>query len=468
MAPRCSFPSSGQNSTQPLISPMVTADWRDYDKIRQQFDYGPYPRTPLEQSAKECHEELFSHNLITAYYLRHRRVTQTQGKLILDAGCGSGHHALILAEANPGAKIVGIDLSEQSINMARQRLAYHGFDQAEFYQAKLEDVAELGLEFDYINCDEVLYLLPDPVAGLEAMKAVLKPDGIIRTNLHSIHQRVSLYRAQALFKLMGLMDSNPEEFEEAVVVETMKSLKNEVRIKVETWTGRGRESLSSEQLKEVLAMNFLFRGDTGYSVNDLFTMLEQVDLELISMTDWRHWDITELFHDPEDLPAFWAMSLAGATLAEKLQLFELLHPIHRLLDFWCTRPEAPIGLPVDDWSEADWHQARIHLHPQLRTAEFKAELIRCVRTAQPFEISQQVTTAAFAPVRIQASLAACLLPLWESPQPIGALVERYRQIYPVDLATLEPLSETQAFAAVQRLLNQLDAFLYVLIEQSSS
>ncbi|MBW4464104.1 MAG: class I SAM-dependent methyltransferase [Pegethrix bostrychoides GSE-TBD4-15B] len=445
---------------------MVTAtDWRDYDKIRQQFDYGPYPRTPLEQSAKESYEELFSHNLVTAYYLRHRRVTQTEGKLILDAGCGSGYHALILAEANPGAKIVGIDLSEQSILMARQRLAYHGFDQAEFHQAKLEEVGNLGLQFDYINCDEVLYLLPDPVAGLQALKSVLKPDGIIRTNLHSLHQRFAFYRAQALFRLMGLMENNPEEFEETIVIETMKALKPEVRLKVETWTQQNRDAASPEQLKEVLAMNFLFRGDTGYSMTDLFEMLEQADLDLISMTDWRHWDITELFQDPEDLPAFWAMSLASATLPEKLQLFELMHPVHRLLDFWCTHPESPTGVPVDDWSTADWQQARVHLHPQLCTEPFKAELIRCIKAAQPFEISQQIKTPVFAPVFLQAKLAACLLPLWESPQPIAALVQRYRQIHPLNLATLEPLSEVQAFTAVQQLLNQLDAFLYVLIEQ---
>jgi len=88
-----------------MVKSMIEAGWRDYDKIRQQFDYGPYPRTPLEQSAKVDSDELFLHNLVTAYYLHHRQVTQPQGKVILDAGCGSGYHALILAEANPGAHI---------------------------------------------------------------------------------------------------------------------------------------------------------------------------------------------------------------------------------------------------------------------------------------------------------------------------------------------------------------------------
>jgi hypothetical protein len=41
-----------------------------------------------------------------------------------------------------------------------------------------------------------LYLMPDPAIALAAMKAVLKPDGIIRANLHSALQRLSFYRAQ--------------------------------------------------------------------------------------------------------------------------------------------------------------------------------------------------------------------------------------------------------------------------------
>jgi 2-polyprenyl-3-methyl-5-hydroxy-6-metoxy-1,4-benzoquinol methylase len=114
------------------------SEWRDQDKIRQQFDYGPYPRISLEQSAKDDVDKLFHHNLVTAYYLHHRRVVDTSNKVILDAGCGTGYKSLVLAEANPGAKIVGIDLSEQSLQLARQRLQHHGFDNVEFISSKLK------------------------------------------------------------------------------------------------------------------------------------------------------------------------------------------------------------------------------------------------------------------------------------------------------------------------------------------
>lgn len=125
------------------------------EKIRQQFDSGPYPRIPLEKSPKNDAKSLYIHNLVNPYYLRNQKVIETKGKLILDAGCGTGYKSLVLAEANPGAKIVGVDISEKSVELARQRLDYHGFDNTEFHAISIEELPALGLNFDYINCDDV-------------------------------------------------------------------------------------------------------------------------------------------------------------------------------------------------------------------------------------------------------------------------------------------------------------------------
>lgn len=154
------------------------------EKIRHQFDHSPYPRIPLEQSPKDNFYQLYIHNLVTAFYRRDLQVIDSTHKLILDAGCGSGYKSLILAEANPQAKIIGVDISSESVRLAEQRLKYHGFNHAEFYCLSIENLSDLNYHFDYINCDETLYLLPDPAIALAAMKSVLKPNGIIGTNLH--------------------------------------------------------------------------------------------------------------------------------------------------------------------------------------------------------------------------------------------------------------------------------------------
>src|SRR6476646_6635291 len=146
------------------------------EKIRQQWETTPYPELPLETSPKADANSLYLHNLVTPFYLRNHQIIDTTDKLILDVGCGTGYTSLTLAEANPGAKIVGIDMSEKSLNLARQRSRYHGFENSEFYTLAVEELPSLNLQFDYINSDEVLYLLPDPAAGLKAMQSVLKPE----------------------------------------------------------------------------------------------------------------------------------------------------------------------------------------------------------------------------------------------------------------------------------------------------
>ncbi|HEY9643546.1 MAG TPA: class I SAM-dependent methyltransferase [Coleofasciculaceae cyanobacterium] len=437
----------------------------ELEKIRGQYDRGPYPRYPIDQSPKERYDDLYIHNLVTSYYLRYRQVIDPKGRVILDAGCGSGYKSLMLAEANPGAKIVGVDLSEESIKLARQRLEFHGFDNAEFYALSLYDIAQLGLEFDYINCDEVLYLLPDPVAGLNALKSVLKPQGLIRVNLHNAYQRESFYRGQAVFKMMGLVEQVPTEFEEEAVLETMRALNDDVLLKAQTWQRMNADSQTNvEVLSQMVNMNYLLLGDKGFTIPETFAMLEETHLEFISVVQWRHWDVLNLFKDTDNLPALLGMGLASASTEEKLHLFELLNPVHRLIDFWCGHP-TEVGVSVDEWEDADWQTAIAHLHPQIRTDRMREELIRCIREGQAFDISRDVPLPSLAPVRLEPTVAACLLPLWESAQPIQAIAQRYRSIRAVDPVTLEPTTEVQAFAAVKDLLNRLDAFLYVLLEQ---
>ncbi len=416
------------------------------EKIRQQFDTGPYPRTPLEISPKNDAKLLYIHNLVNPYYLRNKKVTETEGKLILDAGCGTGYKSLVLASANPGAKIVGVDISEKSVELARQRLHYHGFDNAEFYVSSIEDVPNLSLNFDYINCDDVLYLFPDPAVGLQAMKSVLKPDGIIRANLHSSLQRTFLYRAQEVFKLMGLMDENPKKLEIELVRDTMKALKDQVLLKAITW----KPEFEFETDEERILMNHLFQGDKGYTITEMFSALRAAELEFVSMVNWQQWDLMALFKEPENLPVFLGMSLPETTVEEQLHLFELLNPVHRLLDFWCGYPnQGQSFVPVVEWTLSDWQEAQVHLLPQLRTLELKEELVRCIPQLIPFEISQQLAISEGA-VFVDSTTAACLLPLWEESQPMRLLVERWQKLRPVHPVSLQPTGAGEALELVRQ------------------
>jgi ubiquinone/menaquinone biosynthesis C-methylase UbiE len=441
---------------------MVNISSELLEKIRQQFDSSPYPRKPLEESPKNQPNALYIHNLVTSYYLRNQKVIDTKGKVILDAGCGTGYKSIILAEANPGAKIVGVDISAESIKLAQQRLEYHGFDNTEFHVLSLYDLAQINCEFDYINCDELLYLFPDISVVLKVMKSVLKPDGIIRSNLHSSIQRFNMFRAQEVFTMMGLMDGNPEELEIEIVIDTMKALKDNVNIKASTW----RSSYEGETKQETILMNYLFQGDKGYTITEMFSAFRSADLEYIKMVDWREWDLMSLFKEPDNLPSFLAMSLPEISIEEKLHLFELLQPSHRLLDFWCGHPQPEqTFVPVAEWTDSDWQTARVHLHPQLNTSNFKTELIDCVTQCIPFHVGKYLfPTKEFQGLYIDSAVAICLLPLLDAPQPMMSLVERWRQARPVDPITLQTTNQEQAFYPVRELMLILEDSGYVMVE----
>ena len=95
----------------------------------------------------------------------------------------------------------------------------------------------------------------------------MTPDGIIRTNLHSANGRAGVFRAQAAFKAMGLMDGTPGELEIEIVRETMEALEDGVGLRHLTW--------NSDRAKDEgwIMVNYLLVGDKGCSIPEVFAML---------------------------------------------------------------------------------------------------------------------------------------------------------------------------------------------------
>ena len=395
-------------------------------------------------------------------------------KIILDAGCGSGMRALTLAFANPGAKIIGIDLSEKSVELARQRFAYHNLPHHEFYAISLETVASLGYQFDLINCDEVLYLLPDPQEALQLFASVLSPQGIIRTNLHSYYQRIEFYRTQELFKLLGIADEDSVEIALGTVKDTLNHLNNNVRAKIfyrdyEQKQLSGFENpIKVKKLEEWIMTNYLLRGDKGYRIPDVFHLLEGANLDFLSMVNWRDWNINDLFQDPENLPLFWQLGLESASEEEKLYLYELLNPVHRLLDFWCVQKSDEL-LPTSpmEWNNQQWQNCLVNLHPVLKNDTIYNDVITACQNRQSFDFSQYIKLNTKQPVIIDSNFLACLLILWHDSSSFAELLQRWLKIEPLALDTLILKTVEKGFDEVCELLKRLEFFNYILLELQS-
>jgi SAM-dependent methyltransferase len=99
---------------------------------------------------------------------------------VLDAACGTGHHAIALARQ--GYQVVGADLSAAMIQRAQENASAHGVDAA-FVVAGLGGFAALGETFDAAIClgNSLPHLLSARAVGetLADFAAVLRPGGLL-------------------------------------------------------------------------------------------------------------------------------------------------------------------------------------------------------------------------------------------------------------------------------------------------
>src|ERR1700730_606841 len=102
------------------------------------------------------------------------------GKHVLDIGCGIGTQAINFARN--GAILTVIELSEESLALAKKRFSVYGLN-ANFILGNAEDLDTLlpkGATFDLIWSFGVIHHSPYPEKILKKCNAFLKDDGEIR------------------------------------------------------------------------------------------------------------------------------------------------------------------------------------------------------------------------------------------------------------------------------------------------
>jgi 2-polyprenyl-6-hydroxyphenyl methylase/3-demethylubiquinone-9 3-methyltransferase len=104
-----------------------------------------------------------------------RRYANLAGRQVLDVGCGGG--ILTEALAQQGANVLGIDLSEELIDIAD----LHGLESgvsARYQKISAEALAEQApAGFDHVTCMEMLEHVPDPGSIITACAKMVKPGG---------------------------------------------------------------------------------------------------------------------------------------------------------------------------------------------------------------------------------------------------------------------------------------------------
>ena len=172
-------------------------------KVRELYERFPYP-TPIEDVEPYVKRERYpSWNPDTSWNLFFPDTPKRGDLDILVAGCGT-RMGFMTAVCMPEATVTCVDISQASINHSKDTSRRAGLTNIEHHLLPLERVAELGKTFDFIHCHGVLHHLASPVAGLQALTSVLRPEGAMSLMVYARYGRAGLYMLQDLSHRLGM------------------------------------------------------------------------------------------------------------------------------------------------------------------------------------------------------------------------------------------------------------------------
>jgi len=100
-----------------------------------------------------------------------------RGSEVLDVGCGGG--LLSEAMARRGARVTGLDLAAEVLEVARAHARNAGIE-VSYQLESAEDHARLRAgQYDIVTCMEMLEHVPDPPAVVTALATLVKPGGAV-------------------------------------------------------------------------------------------------------------------------------------------------------------------------------------------------------------------------------------------------------------------------------------------------
>ncbi len=140
-------------------------------------------------------------------YERKLEITQsyfTPESEILEFGCGTGSTAILHA---PHVKhIDAIDISENMLNIARDKAESARANNITFKQASIDDFDADDESYDMVMAHSILHLLPNRREALKKAYALLKPGGVFVSSTYCGRGHMTLLRPfLALGAMVGLL-----------------------------------------------------------------------------------------------------------------------------------------------------------------------------------------------------------------------------------------------------------------------
>jgi SAM-dependent methyltransferase len=371
--------------------------------VESLYDRFPYPPETILDEAPIGYNWRWHYPTAYAFCTGHTPAPATDMRKplrILDAGCGTGESTSYLVHMNPGAEVVAIDLSNEALSVAKERLQRAIPDQvsrATFVHKSIFDVAELPGQFDLINSVGVIHHTPDPLRALRALADKLAPGGLMHIFVYAAHGR---WEIQLMQEALRLLQRGKTDFDEGVRLgrAVFDALPDGNRLKV-----RESSRWAADNLKDAtFADMYCHTCEVDYDVKTLFEMIDASGLDFVGMSNPRTWDLARVLGKNAEL----LENAQGLSEREQYRLVELLDPESAThFEFFLSKPP----LAKSDWADDE----------ALRKAE--AALGTCIN-GWP---GMWVMDRDYFPVGLSDDDYSFLTAVAESPgSPVGAAVDK--------------------------------------------
>jgi len=254
--------------------------------VRAQYEDFPFPlRDPRDEARGLIVTEQDSLGKLNHFCFAGRQ-SFGDGFRVLVAGGGTGDHTIFLAEQlrEYDATVTYVDISQSSLEIARERARVRGLDNIEWHHGSILELDSLGFApFELISCTGVLHHLPEPERGLAALRSVLAPGGAMSLMLYGRFGRLSIYSGQELMRLVnrGVDDPRLKTRNARAVLESLPP---------SNWLLRGGDAkeilVSFLEDESNLYDTLLHEQDRAYSVMEIYEFLAGARLELVEFVSF--------------------------------------------------------------------------------------------------------------------------------------------------------------------------------------
>ncbi|MCL2305071.1 MAG: class I SAM-dependent methyltransferase [Planctomycetaceae bacterium] len=418
----------------PSESPDEPAGWDADDdvskKVRMQYEKLPYPFRDPEEDKKSLTMPLLDNLMIVNQRCYQGKKNFHDEFRMLVAGGGTGDALTYLAVQTawlPDAKIVYVDLSTESMKIAKERLHNQAErlnhanieNIVEFHQGSLLDVEKMGLgKFDYINCSGVLHHLENPNEGLAALRGVLKDNGAMSIMVYGQVGRTTIYQIQELMRIVNRnVDDADEKIKNTNLFLQYLPSSNLHRLS-RRW---GANESNPAEIYDL----FLHSQDRAYTIDQLYDWVEGCGMSITAFSSGQQsFLVPELY--PDTLSHKIRERIKEMSPREQRVFSELFYGHINKFEFHIT-PQSPSGSGTGgiDWLDLDLIPCYSLL---ARQQNMPGRLVETEESASLFHIPNHLDRLSFT---VQSSpFARNVYRRIDDVTTIGEIFQKVQTLYP--------------------------------------